>query len=146
MIRAASRSDADTIVAMEAACFGADAWSIALVEQELAADSRRVLLAYDATGAVGYGSIMVAGDTADVQRIAVSPGSRRHGHARALLAALLGAARDRGARRILLEVEATNVPAVGLYEAFDFLAIGRREHYYAAGTDAIVMERELSAS
>lgn len=144
MIRDAVLTDLGALTAVESACFGGDAWSPALVESELAGDSRSVLLACDDADILGYGSIALVDDVADLQRIAVLPGARRQGLGRELLQELLAKATGLGATRILLEVAASNQPAIGLYESFGFAPINRRRGYYADGTDALVMERVLA--
>lgn len=130
--------DLDMIVALEAECFGVDAWSRDQVCAELDAD--RVVLVDDSPG---WLSITVAGEVADLLRIAVSPGSRRRGVATRLLHAGLGAVGGLGARRMLLEVAASNVAARAFYERHGFAPVHRRRRYYASGEDAIVMEHVL---
>lgn len=144
MIRAAALADVDAIAALEDECFGAAAWSGKLIAAEISHDTRRVLIAHDGIAAVGYGSIMVVGDVADLQRIAVCLRSRRHGQGHRLLDALSAIAADEGATRMLLEVSAVNAAAIALYESFGFARIAVRKHYYADGTDAAVMERILA--
>lgn len=143
MIREAALTDLVPLTEIEETCFAGDAWNAALVESELTGDTRSVLVAADDTSVVGYGSIMVVDDVADLQRIAVVPGERRHGLGRELLEELLAKASRLGATRILLEVAESNTPAIGLYESFGFAEIHRRRGYYADGDDALVMEKPL---
>jgi ribosomal-protein-alanine N-acetyltransferase len=60
---------------------------------------------------------------------AVDPVWRRRGLGGALLARLVDAARERGARRLLLEMRRGN-PAESLYRRFGFQPIGQRPNYY----------------
>lgn len=143
MIREAVLTDVGALTEVEAACFGGDAWSPTLVGSELAGDTRSVLLACDGDDILGYGSIAVVDDVADLQRIAILPDVRRRGLGRELLEELLVKAAGLGATRILLEVAASNEPAIALYESFGFAPITRRRGYYADGSDALVMERAL---
>lgn len=146
MIRHAVLTDLGALTEVESACFSGDAWSPALVESELSGGTRSVLLACDDTGVLGYGSVGVVEDVADLQRIAILPDARRQGLGRELLEELLAKAAGLGATRILLEVAAANEPAIGLYESFGFASISRRRGYYADGSDALVMERALGAA
>lgn len=146
MIRAASLTDLAALTEIEASCFGDDAWTSSLVEAELTSDMRRVLLSCDDAIVVGYGSIMVVDDVADLQRIAVLPEARRAGLGSELLDELLATASNHGATRILLEVAASNDHAISLYESFNFEVIARRRRYYADNTDALVMERAMGKS
>lgn len=143
MIRAAALTDLAALTEIEAACFGDDAWTSSLVEAELTGDTRSVLLSCDDDTVIGYGSITVVEDVADLQRIAVLPEAQRVGLGSELLDKLLVKAISHGATRMLLEVAASNDHAIGLYESFNFEVIARRRHYYADKTDALVMERAL---
>ncbi len=137
MTRPASTADVAAIVALESACFGRGAWSESLVADEVTSDRHVVLVSEDLAG---YGAISLAGDVADLERIAVHPAHRGQGRARELLDDLIDRARDLGAGRMLLEVAAGNVVAIGLYESAGFDTIHTRRAYYADGTDALVME------
>jgi ribosomal-protein-alanine N-acetyltransferase len=137
MIRPATASDVEAIVAIELACFGAGAWSETLVRDEVTGERHHVLVGDDRQA---YGAISLAGDVADLDRIAVLPAARGWGLARELLTNLIDRARDVGAERMLLEVAATNTAAIGLYESFGFETISTRKAYYPDGADALVME------
>ncbi|MFL6159006.1 MAG: GNAT family N-acetyltransferase [Marmoricola sp.] len=147
MIRRATAADADTIAILEAECQGVDAWSAALVRDGVTGDLPTIqyLVAEDDGTAVGYAVASYAGDIAELQRIGVVAGSRRHGHASALLDAVVAHAPSTGADRLLLEVRADNSGALGFYAARDFVEIDRRTRYYADGTDAVVMRLPLVA-
>jgi ribosomal-protein-alanine acetyltransferase len=143
VIRPGTLGDLDALASLEDRAFGGEAWSKEQVADELDGPSRHVVVAEDGGAVIGYGSLVVAGDTADVVRIAVLPGRRRTGVGRRLLAALLGESERRGAERVLLEVASDNVAATGLYEAGGFVAIATRPNYYRSGADAVVMERRV---
>ena len=139
--REATAADLPALVALDAEVFGADAWSEASWAEELAGATRHVEVVTDDAGAVlAYGVLMVVADVADLQRIAVAPGSRRAGLARALLGAAVDEARRRGCSRLLLEVEAGNSAAIALYEAAGFVRLHRREGYYGRNRDALVLQ------
>jgi ribosomal-protein-alanine N-acetyltransferase len=136
-LRPADDDDIGAIVALERAAFGDDAWSVELVDAELLQGSAAVA---DADGEV-LGWVAVRGDEpADLTRIAVHPEARRHGLGRALLDEAVDLARLEGADRMLLEVAATNGPALQLYRSAGFVEISRRRGYYRPGVDALVME------
>ena len=141
-VREADQTDLVSLVAIESACFGSEAWSAPQVSAELTGD-RSVLVLETGGRAVGYASVSVVADVAELLRIAVSPEYRRHGRGRRLLAAGVDAARARGARRMLLEVDAENTVAILLYTASGFTSLSRRRGYYR-GRDALVMERDIA--
>ena len=77
-----------------------------------------------------------APDEREILNIAVDPGERRKGVARALLEAVLG----RGKNHWFLEVRESNSSAIKLYESVGFRVISRRKLYYANPPEpAIVM-------
>ena len=93
---------------------------------------------------VGYICYWVVFEELRVMTLAVDPTARRRGIATALVESMLGAARTRGARRAVLEVRASNEPALSLYHGYGFRQVGVRARYYAQPVeDAIVMERVL---
>jgi ribosomal-protein-alanine N-acetyltransferase len=88
---------------------------------------------------VGYAGLWFAVDEAHVTNVAVSPGFRRQGIARALVSHLAGVAIDRGCASWTLEVRLSSSGAQRLYESFGFVSAGVRQKYYDNVEDAIVM-------
>lgn len=146
MTGAASTADLAAIVEIEQVCFGVDAWSETLVSAELDAPARSVIVARDGSRVIGYASVVVTVDLADLLRIAVRPESRGRGYGRRLLDETMRIARNGGAERMLLEVASDNVGALALYSAAGFDAIDRRVSYYGEGRDALVLDRTLDAN
>lgn len=139
MIHAAMPTEIDAILVIERGCFGTEAWSDDLVTAAVEGERNTVLI----DGLDAYGAMAVAGDVADLERIAVMPSRRRQGVARRLLDALCAAARAQGAARMLLEVATDNDAAIAFYETYGFRTINRRAGYYRGGVDALVMQLEL---
>jgi ribosomal-protein-alanine N-acetyltransferase len=82
-------------------------------------------------------------DELHIIHIATHPETRRRGAARALVTALVAHAATARSRLLLLEVRRSNRPAIRLYRAFGFTAMGVRRGYYADGEDAIEMRLTL---
>jgi len=95
---------------------------------------------------VGYAVLSIAADEAHLLNICVDPLVQAKGRGRLLLRSILQLARDRGARRVFLEVRPSNTPALSLYHSEGFNEIGRRPRYYPAPDngreDALVMAIE----
>ena len=128
---------------LELEIFGTDAWS---------AEALAFLLTDRATGwcmeedghAVAYGGMLYAPDEGQILNLGVDKAYRRRGFAQAILGALEQDARAHGAKALFLEVRASNLPAIRLYEKVGFCAVGRRPGFYRAPTeDALVMQKEL---
>ena len=135
----------DAVAALEAEVFGADAWSPAQVAEELGGTGRRTWVVESGGAVAGYAVTWRSGDVVDLQRIAVHPGHRHRGLARALLDEAVAAGRADHADRMLLEVGAGNAAALALYAAAGFVEIDRRRRYYRDGADAVVLRLPLAA-
>jgi ribosomal protein S18 acetylase RimI-like enzyme len=66
------------------------------------------------------GLVMVEDDSAGIFDVVTRAEARRRGHARMIVANLLAAARELGARHAYLQVGAANAPARRLYAGFGF--------------------------
>ena len=141
----AQLEDLPSMMELEAALFGNDAWPPELMVAEVSYPESYYLVAREHARdeIVGYAGLRAARLDAwqgDIQTLAVAPQHRRTGLGRTLLRALLAEASARGAGDVFLEVRADNAAAVALYESEGFEAIDRRVGYYQPdGVDAIVM-------
>lgn len=92
----------------------------------------------------GYCLFLLSFDTGDLYRIAVKPERKRQGVGARLLEEGLLQCGQKGADRILLEVRASNTPAIALYQKHFFQELGRRKGYYTQpAEDAVIMCRSL---
>ena len=128
------------IAALEKLCFPADPWSEGLFRDALDSPHTAILLAEGEDGAIlGYAVLSVVLDEGNLDNIAVAPEARRQGVADALLGAITGFGREH-LSALMLEVRASNAPAIALYEKHGFAVVGRRKNYYdAPREDAILM-------
>ena len=136
----------DLLMPYEQAMFGPEAWTRTGYRDELADRRHRsYLVAESGTGALlGWAGVRVVADEAEVLTVGVVPEARRTGLARRLLAGLLAAAVQRGARDAYLEVRTDNDAALALYRSEGFAEVGVRRGYYENGrVDAVVMHRRL---
>ncbi len=91
----------------------------------------------------GYIVYWLVADEMHILNLAVHPGKRRRGVARALLAEALSRSRSAGAEQAWLEVRPSNTPALALYASFGFKEVGRRPRYYEdTQEDAILLALE----
>jgi ribosomal-protein-alanine N-acetyltransferase len=95
-------------------------------------------------GAVGYAFGWVAADEAELADLAVEEDVRGRGVGTGLVRAFAREAGARGARRLYLEVRASNEGARRFYDRLGFDVVGRRAGYYRhPREDALVMRAEL---
>ncbi|CAG7616017.1 ribosomal protein S18-alanine N-acetyltransferase [Leucobacter soli] len=141
LLRAATVDDLDAIWTIEAAVFGAEAWSREMLREELTADHRAYLALEGEDGAVlGYAGLLSVGTEGDIQTIALAPEARGAGLGRTMMNVLLDEAARRGVHEVFLEVRADNPVARGLYASLGFDEIGVRPRYYQPDdVDAVVM-------
>ncbi|MFX4272303.1 ribosomal protein S18-alanine N-acetyltransferase [Propionibacteriaceae bacterium Y1685] len=141
IIRPAREADLDPVLDWEEASFErGERWSRASWAGELAAEDRDVLIA-DLDGVpVGVITVQTVFPSSDLHRVVVGPEWRRRGVARALVRAGVDAVRNRGARKMLLEVRYDNEPAIELYGRYGFEQLTVRKDYYGPGKDALIMK------
>ncbi len=131
----------DEILAIETASF-TNPWTREMYLSELEQEGRSFLyLARDERGhAVGFCSLWRILDELHINNLAVAPGSRHLGVAKALLARALGDSLRLGVRRATLEVRRSNIAAQQLYRTFGFSVAGvRREYYSNPVEDALIL-------
>ena len=142
-IRLMCSEDVSAIAELEKNCFS-DPWSENSIASELNNPLSCWLVAVEDGSLAGYVGSQTVLDGSDMMNIAVAPAHRRKGIAEALVLALCEHLRDRSSVCLLLEVRASNAPAISLYEKLNFVQIGRRKNYYRnPKEDALILRKEL---
>ena len=120
-----------------------DTWSERSIASELSNPLSLWYVAMDGEKLVGYVGSQTVLDGADMMNIAVDASYRRQGIAEKLVQKLVEGVSDKGAICLLLEVRATNDPAVKLYQKLGFVQVGRRPNYYRnPKEDALILRKE----
>ncbi len=131
-VEPADAGDADELAAIHASAF-ARGWSID--EMDALLNDRSVvgcvLRREGSERPHGFALSRVAEDEAEVLSVAVAEARRGLGGGALLLSQHLGRLSNRGVRRVVLEVDEDNAPALALYGRFGFTQVGRRPAYYA---------------
>ena len=146
-LRQATPDDLDAIMALERASFPTDAWSAAMMREELASPHSHYLVDEEGGRLLGYAGLRAphGARDADIQTIAIAEAARGRGRGRGLLRALLAEASARRVHDVFLEVRADNPVAQALYVSEGFAEVGRRPRYYQPDdVDAVVMRLELA--
>lgn len=120
-------------------------WSYQAFEDTLSMEEALFYVAMTDGKVAGYCGIYLAADEGEITNVASAPEYRRQNVARRLLRAVMTKARQKGAKRIFLEVRSQNHPAVSLYQKTGFRTVGRRKNYYQyPQDDALVMMYEYA--
>ncbi|GEA86261.1 hypothetical protein Q760_14215 [Cellulomonas cellasea DSM 20118] len=141
-------ADLPALARLETELFGAGAWSLASLADEISGEDRWYVAARDAAGeVVGYAGLWFDGEDAQVMTIGTATPHQGRGIGRLLLDRLVDRAHGLGAARVLLEVRVDNEPALRLYERAGFERLGRRRGYYQPeNVDAWTMGLALDAA
>ena len=130
------------VAQLEKLCF-ADPWSEMSIASELRSIWSYWVVAVRDNEVVGYIGSQSSIDESDVMNVAVHPDWRRRGIAEGLIDNLVAELKSRGSHALLLEVRASNAPAISLYEKKGFVQVGCRKNYYRnPKEDALILRKE----
>ncbi|HWV56257.1 MAG TPA: ribosomal protein S18-alanine N-acetyltransferase [Longimicrobiales bacterium] len=145
-IRQMQPEDLKAVMAIETNAYSVP-WSRATFEGLIDRSDSDVIVATVHGHVVGYAVCWAVLDQAELGNIAVAAPWRRRGIAARLLEEILDRQRERGVKKVYLEVRATNRAAQRLYRRYGFVTVGRRANYYSQPTeDAMVMARSMDLS
>lgn len=136
-------TDVAQVAALEKLCFSAP-WSENAVAGELTNPLSLWVVAIDGDKLAGYvGSQSVLGE-ADMMNLAVDPAYRRQGVGTQLVCNLVDKLKENKVICLTLEVRASNVQAIGLYQGLGFAQVGRRPNYYSnPKEDALILRKDF---
>lgn len=139
-VRSMTAADVDSVLIIETRSFTLP-WSRNAFEIEIADnDLAHYLVAQVADKIVAYAGMWMIIDESHVTNVAVLPEYRGQGIGKLIMASLIVYAEKQGAKRMTLEVRASNEVAKDLYRQFGFVAAGLRKNYYTdSNEDAIIM-------
>lgn len=139
-IRAATEADLDVLARIERESLSGT-WTREALADELQKSFARVMVAARDERVCAFVHCWLIADEIQILNVATDPAFRRQGVARALLEALLSELSRRGFCVALLEVRASNEPAIALYRSLGFIDDAIRERYYSDGEDALLMSK-----
>lgn len=144
-VRSASLSDLPALLHIEQSCFEQDRLSRRRIRFYIDATHAELLIAAKEQQTVGYALLLLRRGTqfARLYSIAVLAEARGQQVGQKLVAELSRRALARGRRFMRLEVSATNLTAIRLYEWLGFKQFGIYKNYYEDRSDAIRMQKEL---
>jgi len=136
-------SDLPAVLEIEHASFPSP-WKPEFFLSEMSNPYARLVVAERAGLVIGYFCRWLVADEVHILNVAVHPDHRRWGVGKFLLQKILTEARQSGACSASLEVRASNLPAIALYQALGFQQVAIRRGYYENGEDALLMVCSLS--
>lgn len=93
---------------------------------------------------VGYVGVWLVLDEGHITNVAVHPEFRGHGVGRMLMQAVENLVREKGGKRMTLEVRRSNLVAQNLYRSLGYKSAGVRRGYYRDNNeDAFIMWKDL---
>ena len=142
-IRLMRQRDMDSILRVERACFGKDAYDRKLFAEYSHTCGALFLVAQSRDRICGYSLTCARGDRAELVSIAVDPPARGKGVASALLESTLRRLRRRKIARLWLMVRVTNAVAREFYERYGFFKVRIVRGYYEDGADGYLMRKAV---
>jgi len=147
-VHRADPTELSRVMTIEHACFGRDRFNTNTVRAFLEREDAFVLLATEDDRAVGAAMCMFSTRCAEgrIASIAVIPEFRKRGVGKKLLNECEMMLRSKGVKKLGLEVDTNNEPAMSLYTSRGYLLRGMAKNYYSDGRDAYYMEKEVHPS
>lgn len=141
-VRSWEQKDITKLAEMERRCFS-DPWTEQMLADTLKLPVYHGFLVEEQGEILGYASMIVVCEDAEVGNIAVDLPFRGRGLSKVLMDAMHERAKSLGATQCFLEVRVSNAVAISLYEKYGYEKYGVRAKYYADGEDAFVMKKSL---
>ncbi len=145
-IRRMTSTDIDRVMEIAVSLPSAPRWTREAYLTALEAESspQRIALVADSGGVIGFTVASLLPPEGELELIAVAPEAQRQGVAGRLFEALAKELYTAKVFGIMLEVRASNHPAIGLYRRLGFAETGRRKSYYHDPVeDAVQMRLKL---
>lgn len=128
---------------LEAAAFP-DPWSENSLRESLSQKNIIFLTVQEEEKILGYLIVYYVLDECEIARIAVEEEYRRKGAAALLIKELERRCREKGIRRILLDVRESNKGAIAFYRGQGFAEDGLRKNFYTNPVEhAVLMSRDF---
>lgn len=147
LLKAISDSNLIHICQLEQQLFPDDSWEISALQDVFSQNYNHLFVAEYKQQIVGYCIVQIMFDTAEILRIGVDKNYQGQGIAKQLLNNVVDFLTNLSVEKLLLEVRADNISAIGLYQSFNFLQIHCRKNYYrlqnGLSVDALILQKEL---
>lgn len=116
-----------------------DFWNYSILKQEFLSENTTYIVAKQDNNIIGFAGILTIIDEANIMNIVTKKDKRNLKVGSLLLENLIKISKQENLKSITLEVNEHNIPAIKLYEKFNFIKIGIRKRYYNNTDSAIIM-------
>ena len=116
-----------------------DFWNYSILKQEFFGENTTYIIAKQGNNIIGFAGILTIIDEANIMNIVTKKDKRNLKVGSLLLENLIKISKQKNLKSITLEVNEHNIPAIKLYEKFNFIKIGIRKRYYNNTDSAIIM-------
>ena len=141
-IENARLEDIDVMIKIEKKAFVSH-WSRQTFVDELSSDNGHYIRAVEGGKTVGYSGFRYVLDEAHITTLAVDKKFRKKNIGTMLIARLIDDAKNKGIKKLYLEVRQSNIPAQKIYKKLGFKVLDRRREYYQHPVeDALVMQND----
>ncbi len=121
-----------------------DFWNEKILEEELQNSNSKYIVAIKNDEIVGFAGIKYNfDDCVEIMNIVTKKNERRTGIGKILIENIKELAKEFNVKKICLEVNEKNSPAINLYHNNGFKQVGVRRKYYDGKFDAILMDYNL---
>ena len=114
-------------------------WNYEILKQEFLNTNTTYIVAKQNETIVGFAGILTIVDEANIMNIVTKKDKRNLGIGTLLLQNLIQISKEQNLNSVTLEVNEHNIPAIKLYEKFNFTKVGLRKKYYNNTDSAIIM-------
>lgn len=142
IIRDAEANDIDSIMALENGSIE-HPWTKDAIEDLINSENKVCLVIEADNKVLCYVGAETVLDECNIGNIVTDKDYRGRGLGTKMMTSLMEELRRRGIKKVFLEVEHDNLPAIALYEKQGFTRYGQRRGYYGPGKDAILMTKDL---
>ena len=141
-IRSAKAEDVDGIMGLEEGSIP-HPWQRNEIEKLITEDNKCAFVTEKDGKLVCYIGCDIVIDEGNIGNLVTDEKERGKGLATAILKHLLEDLKNRGVKRVYLEVESTNTAALVVYKKCGFRSYNIRKGYFGVGRDAILMDCEI---
>lgn len=138
-----SEEEISILARLEREVFKELAWTEEMLRGELKNPFSVLMLLRGDAEILGYLLFRAIAEEAELLRLAIRPAFQRRGLGSILFREFLNLLRERGIKKIFLEVKESNGKALSFYRRWGFIPMGLRHNYYKNGENALLLTLNL---